>query len=97
LLIFLSIFISTFFLVFFIVLNLFQCYFVPRSLIILEGNYPLLLQIDYIVQVSSQVSPLFAWHIYQEIVDCLFLVVIPCVLNWFGAHWLFSGVLNFIV
>jgi hypothetical protein len=46
------------------------------------------------VHVSSPVPLIITWHICQTIIDCLFLVVIACVLNQSKDHWLLSDALN---
>ncbi len=44
-----------------------------------------------------QIPPPLTWHICQIIVDCLFLIVIACVMNLFHGHWLLSDALNFVI
>jgi hypothetical protein len=42
------------------------------------------------MKMTTRVPPTLTWHIYQIVVDCLFSVVIPYVLNQSGGHWLLS-------
>jgi hypothetical protein len=46
------------------------------------------------VRVTSHVPPPLTWHIYQIIVDVLFLIITAYVLNHFCGRWLFSDALN---
>ncbi len=46
------------------------------------------------MRITSCVPPPLIWHIFQTIVDVLFLVVSAYVLNSSHGHWLLSNALN---
>jgi hypothetical protein len=50
-----------------------------------------------IVKVICRVLPLLTWQICQIIVNCLFPIVLACVLNELDGHWLLGDALHFTI